>query len=545
MLAALCVPTLAPSLTCLSPRYSIVVVQRCVPVSRTRTREIGQGEDSSGRLSMYVTAGAPRCTRYMLGAENLVDAFVAEHVWEHLSLPDAHRATRNCERHLRPGGRLRIAVPGPAWYSASAGPSSTLSDEDQGTALRSQTESSASSDVEKARIGGNGTGDSLGGGIGGQNGEGESLKDITLGDDEVSKAGRTAIPAGLDLPGWLSHEMLMADARDRHLVQFTPELLANVCWSAGLIPFLLEGGGANDEGFAGPAAKTAGESGDEDAEVNHAAGSDKERGVTSGLLRQKAPTALDWFPTAGENDVEGRQQHHLWGYIGRSAAGGDPRGAVSIVMDCVKPEAGKDDFDHHPESSEAGFVTDDQPVRRDAESRQRSSSVSEGLASTDSEDSSHPPYSLPSQQEPPVSSNSLAHAEHSRNRVEANRTGNNGGAFGAAVAAGITSGIGPGPGPEGSVAGGVVALGKGATATGATAAANGVDGSYDIVVRPVASRPKESSKHIDQNSNRVAGHGHAFGGGGMVMGTAMSSCRGLLCDGGGQSDDAAGSGEGG
>ncbi|CAN0390551.1 unnamed protein product, partial [Discosporangium mesarthrocarpum] len=41
------------------------------------------------------------------------DAFLAEHVWEHLTLPDAHRAARNCYNRLRQNGRLRIAVPNP------------------------------------------------------------------------------------------------------------------------------------------------------------------------------------------------------------------------------------------------------------------------------------------------------------------------------------------------------------------------------------------------------------------------------------------------
>jgi predicted SAM-dependent methyltransferase len=38
-------------------------------------------------------------------------AFLAEHVWEHLTPHDAERALRNCFEFLQPGGRLRIAVP--------------------------------------------------------------------------------------------------------------------------------------------------------------------------------------------------------------------------------------------------------------------------------------------------------------------------------------------------------------------------------------------------------------------------------------------------
>ena len=37
--------------------------------------------------------------------------FLAEHVWEHLSLSDGYIAATNCFNFLIPGGRLRIAVP--------------------------------------------------------------------------------------------------------------------------------------------------------------------------------------------------------------------------------------------------------------------------------------------------------------------------------------------------------------------------------------------------------------------------------------------------
>jgi len=37
--------------------------------------------------------------------------FLAEHVWEHLGSCEARRANTNCFEFLRPGGRLRIAVP--------------------------------------------------------------------------------------------------------------------------------------------------------------------------------------------------------------------------------------------------------------------------------------------------------------------------------------------------------------------------------------------------------------------------------------------------
>ena len=40
-----------------------------------------------------------------------VDTVLAEHVWEHLTPAQALQAARNCYAFLRPGGRLRIAVP--------------------------------------------------------------------------------------------------------------------------------------------------------------------------------------------------------------------------------------------------------------------------------------------------------------------------------------------------------------------------------------------------------------------------------------------------
>ena len=42
---------------------------------------------------------------------NSRSAFLAEHVWEHLTLEAAAKASRNCFEFLKPGGRLRIAVP--------------------------------------------------------------------------------------------------------------------------------------------------------------------------------------------------------------------------------------------------------------------------------------------------------------------------------------------------------------------------------------------------------------------------------------------------
>jgi predicted SAM-dependent methyltransferase len=40
-----------------------------------------------------------------------VDAILAEHVWEHLTLEEARAAARTCFTYLKPGGYLRVAVP--------------------------------------------------------------------------------------------------------------------------------------------------------------------------------------------------------------------------------------------------------------------------------------------------------------------------------------------------------------------------------------------------------------------------------------------------
>ena len=47
--------------------------------------------------------------RYFL--PDSVDAILAEHVWEHLTPEQAVAAARLCFTYLRPGGRLRVAVP--------------------------------------------------------------------------------------------------------------------------------------------------------------------------------------------------------------------------------------------------------------------------------------------------------------------------------------------------------------------------------------------------------------------------------------------------
>ncbi|WP_230284766.1 methyltransferase domain-containing protein [Deinococcus sp. 23YEL01] len=39
------------------------------------------------------------------------DAFLCEHVWEHLTVEEGERAARLVHTYLKPGGRLRVAVP--------------------------------------------------------------------------------------------------------------------------------------------------------------------------------------------------------------------------------------------------------------------------------------------------------------------------------------------------------------------------------------------------------------------------------------------------
>ena len=44
-------------------------------------------------------------------AKNSIDALLAEHVWEHLTLEEGRAAAALCFRFLQPGGYLRVAVP--------------------------------------------------------------------------------------------------------------------------------------------------------------------------------------------------------------------------------------------------------------------------------------------------------------------------------------------------------------------------------------------------------------------------------------------------
>lgn len=252
----------------------------------------------------------------MLGPEGLADAFLAEHVWEHLSLDDAHRATRNCQRYLRPGGRLRLAVPDPAWYPTTSAhtPSVSRHHEDITTGERSADwptrprSTTRAADLENGGDPASSRGEEDQVVAGTHHGMGEAVR----GRDGARSGGRN-----LELPGWLNRDMLEADVRDGHLVQYTPELLANVCWSAGLTPILVEGGG-----IVGGGGRSGGR-----------IHSPSSRTSPSSVATNEATTETN----GGYMDEQRHRRDDRWGVIKRSVAGGDPRGAVSIVMDCVKP----------------------------------------------------------------------------------------------------------------------------------------------------------------------------------------------------------------
>lgn len=60
----------------------------------------------------------PDTFRRMLPAEG-VDAFLAEHVWEHLTYEEGIQAAKNCYAFLRPGGYVRAAVPDRNFHNAN------------------------------------------------------------------------------------------------------------------------------------------------------------------------------------------------------------------------------------------------------------------------------------------------------------------------------------------------------------------------------------------------------------------------------------------
>lgn len=86
-----------------------------LPLDRETVRIIvGAGEDSyegwvaTDSHTLDVARGADWAVHFK---PNMVDAILAEHVWEHLEPPAAIRAAQNCFRYLTPGGYIRVAVP--------------------------------------------------------------------------------------------------------------------------------------------------------------------------------------------------------------------------------------------------------------------------------------------------------------------------------------------------------------------------------------------------------------------------------------------------
>lgn len=267
--------------------------------------------------------------RSLLGTDGRVDAFLAEHVWEHLSLEDAHRAARNCHEYLHPGGRLRLAVPDPAWFtSASASaPDVVITDVTGGHATAGHRRTDAhpavnpmlNSDAKCTQGCAANSGYSVDG-------------DAAPGQHAREEAGVDGGRTIHRLSSWLSRDMLAADARDGHLVQFTPELLANVCWSAGFFPVLVEGGGGSQAVYQRPSAVAKTETVTQQSFTARAGGGG---GGAHGGEQEAAGFPTETSSSTGVNSANAKAGN-LWGRVKRSIAGGDPRGAVSIVMDCIK-----------------------------------------------------------------------------------------------------------------------------------------------------------------------------------------------------------------
>ncbi|KAG5185518.1 hypothetical protein JKP88DRAFT_289180 [Tribonema minus] len=256
------------------------------------------------------------------GAEEpfLADAFLAEHVWEHLSAEEAHAGAQLVHRHLRAGGRLRIAVPDPNFNFR----------DDRG----------------------------------GERAAGASAPSTT------------PSPAALSAAPWLSALQLAADVHDGHRIQYTLPALAALCVSAGferVAPREWTDSSGNfhmayDDDFAGSggdggssssssggtggsssvaaAATAAGRSsrGDGSRGGGGGGGSSGSSGA-GGSSSVAAAAATDRSSSSGDGPAETSAaagdalmevDAMMWGRVRRSAAGDDTRGGVSIVVDCVK-----------------------------------------------------------------------------------------------------------------------------------------------------------------------------------------------------------------
>lgn len=258
-----------------------------------------------------------RRIRYILGPDGLADAFLAEHVLEHLSLQDAHHAARNCHRFLRPGGRMRIAVPDPNWFTFMDSSSARSRDNPHEGTTTLQTPAT-SAERRKLYLP-------------------ELEKSVKT---EESRGGALDEEGVSPLPEWLRQAMLATpDWRDGHRVQFSSELLANVCWSAGLTPVHIEGGDhlpSSREASTAMAKEREYEGAVEGRKMARTHDGDKDGMVTRSDNLYKSTDFSSEAPKKARIEKGEALEENLWGRIKRSASGGDPRGSVSIVMDCIK-----------------------------------------------------------------------------------------------------------------------------------------------------------------------------------------------------------------
>ncbi|ACB75052.1 conserved hypothetical protein [Opitutus terrae PB90-1] len=89
-------------------------MRRCVSLTRPLRLVIGsERQDMPGWIRTdieYLNILRPEdWARYF--EPDTIDALLAEHVWEHLTVAEGIAASHLCFRYLRTGGRLRLAVP--------------------------------------------------------------------------------------------------------------------------------------------------------------------------------------------------------------------------------------------------------------------------------------------------------------------------------------------------------------------------------------------------------------------------------------------------
>jgi predicted SAM-dependent methyltransferase len=101
-------------------------LRRHLKVSRDRARLLRDGRRERVRIVIGASGSAPegwtstdiefldlREARHWetYFERDSIDAMLAEHVWEHLTIREGLEAARRCFEYLRPGGYLRLAVP--------------------------------------------------------------------------------------------------------------------------------------------------------------------------------------------------------------------------------------------------------------------------------------------------------------------------------------------------------------------------------------------------------------------------------------------------